>query len=215
MLTQAIQLAEPCDDIDLWDSAATRYGIRRESLPENALKSIYDAYDSLDKNLEKHPGKLPELNSGLLDNLVLAALQAQKVAGDTDLQPAHWRKAINSVLTHCTRRNPGVRDFMKVICERLLPDENHKDWVDRERLADILNAATHIDMSFVRKHFWSLARAFGPGAFKGLQFRLDHPTPIGRDSHECKSVSWQLCWSGMDPTVSATVWLRHCSLNRH
>ncbi len=179
LLAQVIQSAESCmDDIDIWDSAAARYGINRASLPEQELKAVYAAYASLPKNLKNHPGKLQELTSSLLDNLITAALQAQQVEGEDHLGPAHWRKAINSVLTHRTRHNPGVRDFMKVICERLFPDPDNQNWVDREQLADIFHSATHVNREFVERHFWRLARAFGPGAFARLRPCFKHPEPI-------------------------------------
>ncbi|WP_281645455.1 AAA family ATPase [Parendozoicomonas sp. Alg238-R29] len=182
LFTEVIQRAEKCTDIDIWNSTAARHSLSRDLLPKKELEAIYEAYKELPTNLEKHPGKLPTLSSSLLDNLIIAARHAQKVDGDKDLQPAHWRKAINSVLTHSARHNPRVRDFLKVICERLLPDADHKNWVDRERLADMLNSTTHVNRAFIHKNFWSLARAFGPGAFKNLQLRFDHPNPMGSDS---------------------------------
>ncbi|WP_422135339.1 hypothetical protein [Endozoicomonas sp. ALD040] len=58
-----------------------------------------------------------------MNNLILAARLAQQVDHSLQLLPCHWRKAINSVITHGTRQHPSVRDFMKVACWHLLADK--------------------------------------------------------------------------------------------
>ena len=174
----AIQSAEQCAEVDLWDSAAARHGIAPGLIPKEALEGIYSAFDSIPKDIIQQTGLLPVLTGCLLDNLIIAARQAQDGDASETLGPVHWRKAINSVLTHCTRQNPAVRDFMKVACERLLPDPDRQPWVDPERLAQSLRSLKKIDRSFVRRNFWQLARAFDPGIFKNLNLIFESPDSV-------------------------------------
>ncbi|WP_196220969.1 hypothetical protein, partial [Sansalvadorimonas verongulae] len=115
-------------------------------------------YGDIPKDITQTTGALPSLTNGGLDNLIVAALQAQSHEGSDTLEPRHWRRAINSVLTHCTRQHPSVRDFMKVACEKLLPDQDNQEWVDPDQLAQYLRSLKKIDREYIRTNFWHLAR---------------------------------------------------------
>ena len=95
-------------------------------------------------------------------------------------------KPINSVLTHKTRGNKAVRDFMKVVCSQLLPDDQEEDWVDPELLARLLTPLNSLEPQWVKNHFWSLARAFGPGVWPKLY--LDLQLPVLDDIHALLSI---------------------------
>ena len=179
--TTVVQSAECCVEKDMWESVAVRHGIDRDSIPKTALDRMYEAFATIPKDLTGKTGPLPALTESLLDNLIIAARQAQGSDGSTTLEPAHWRKAINSVLTHGTRQNPSIRDFMKVVCERLLPDSasEKRKWVDPERLAQSLRSFRRLDRSFVENNFWQLARALDPMLFQHLKLRFQFPNNRG------------------------------------
>ncbi|MTI11707.1 hypothetical protein, partial [Sansalvadorimonas verongulae] len=176
---EALQSAEPLPEVDMWRSAASRHGIDRDQIPETALDKIYTIYGKIPKDVTQTTGALPVLTHGGLDNLIVAAQQAQSHEGFGTLEPRHWRKAINSVLTHCTRQHPPVRDFMKVACEKLLPDQDNQEWVDPDQLAQYLRPLKKIDRAYVQTNFWHLARACGPGVFKTLKLDFMSPNQWG------------------------------------
>ncbi|WP_422451710.1 hypothetical protein [Endozoicomonas sp. ALC066] len=116
-----VATGKPCPEVDLWDINAVKHNISRAELPEQALHKLYEAFKTVPAGL---CNPLPEMTEGLLNNLILAARRAQQVDQSLQLLPCHWRKAVDSVITHGTRQNPSVRDFMKVACWHLLPDKN-------------------------------------------------------------------------------------------
>ncbi|WP_448218311.1 AAA family ATPase [Endozoicomonas sp. 2B-B] len=191
VLSSMIAMGKPCPEVDIWEINALRHGIHRAELPEQALNEIYEVFETV-------PGglciPLPEITEGLLNNLILAARRAQQVDQSTLLLPCHWRKAINSVVTHGARQHPSVRDFMKVACWHLLPDktpdinkksdENQAAWVDPDRLHDIIMTAPRLDRAFVKENLWQLARAFDPAVFKAQQLRLRYKRPFLSDEEE-------------------------------
>ncbi|WP_448218331.1 AAA family ATPase [Endozoicomonas sp. 2B-B] len=167
-----VTTGEPCPEVDLWDINARKYDIARTELPEQALKQLYKAFKTVPVHL---CSPLPEMTAGLLNNLILAARRAQQVDHSLQLLPRHWRKAINSLITHGTRQHPSVRDFMKVACWHLLPDkttdEDQAASVDPDQLAAIINSAPRLDRKFVRQNLWPLARVFDPAVFKDTGFK--------------------------------------------
>ncbi|WP_422135416.1 AAA family ATPase [Endozoicomonas sp. ALD040] len=187
-----VATGKPCPEVDLWDINARKYDIARTELPEQSLHSLYKAFDTLPGYLCK---PLPEITAELLNNLILAARRAQQVDHSSQLLPRHWRKAINSVITHGTRQNPSVRDFMKVACWHLLPDkttdEDHTATVDPNQLAAIINSAPRLDRKFVKRNLWPLARAFDPAVFKGIELQLSYESPFPKRGK--KAVMDRLC----------------------
>ncbi|WP_422472495.1 AAA family ATPase [Endozoicomonas sp. ALB032] len=180
-----VAAGKPCPEVDLWDINAHKHGISRTELPEQALKQLYQAFETVPCGL---CNPLPEMTKGLLNNLILAAQRAQQVDHASQLLPRHWRKAIDSVVTHGTRQHQSVRDFMKVACWQLLPDKMpdadekpDKDQtasVDPDRLNAIINSALPLNRVFVEQNLWSLARAFDPAVFKGNELRLSYKSPF-------------------------------------
>ncbi|WOG28837.1 AAA family ATPase [Endozoicomonas sp. 8E] len=191
VLNSMVAVGKPCPEVDIWESNALRHGIHRAELPEQALNEVYEAFGTVPGDLCK---PLPEITEGLLNNLILAARRAQQVDQSTLLLPCHWRKAINSVVTHGTRQHPSVRDFMKVACWHLLPDntpdinkksdENQAAWVDPDRLLDIIITAPRLDREFVKENLWQLARAVDPAVFKAQQLRLRYGSPFPLSNEE-------------------------------
>ncbi|WP_257282519.1 AAA family ATPase, partial [Endozoicomonas sp. ISHI1] len=172
---------KPCPEVDLWEINATKHEIIRTELPEQALYELYEAFKTVPAQL---CNPLPEMTEGLLNNLILAARRAQQVDQSPQLLPRHWRKAINSTITHGTRQHPVVRDFMKVACWQLLPDAHEKPDEDRapsvdpDHLNDIIKSTQRFDRAFVEQNLWPLARAFDPAAFnKKLQLSYESPFP--------------------------------------
>ncbi|WP_422472455.1 AAA family ATPase [Endozoicomonas sp. ALB032] len=180
-----IARGKPCSKVDLWGISASRHGITRTEVPEQALDKLYEAFKTVPVGL---CNALPEITEGLLNNLILAARRAKQVDQSQQLLPRHWRKAINSVITHGTRQNPSVRDFMKVACWQLLPDntpdahqkpqEGQAASVDPDQLTAIINSARHLDREFVEQNLWPLARAFDPAVFKGTELQLSYKSPF-------------------------------------
>ncbi|WP_448218333.1 AAA family ATPase [Endozoicomonas sp. 2B-B] len=168
-----------CPAFDIWDINARKHRISQADLPEQVLHSLYEAFKTVPGNL---CSPLPEITEGLLNNLILAARQAQQVDHSLQLLPRHWRKAINSVITHGTRQHPSVRDFMKVACWHLLRDktldEDQTASVDPDQLAAIINSAQRLDRKFVRQNLWPLARAFDPAVFKDAELQLSYESPF-------------------------------------
>ena len=169
-----IQLAEQCIETDVWEAAAIRHGMDVDAIPKESIEKIYKAFSTIPASVLKKAGSLPVLGEDLLDNLIIAARQSQHADAAETLNPAHWRKAVNSVLTHGTRQEPCVRDFMKFICERVLPDDDNQNWIDPEKLAQILASAKTLDRNFVSSNFWSLARCVGAGAFPNLRLMMGY-----------------------------------------
>ncbi|WP_252180316.1 AAA family ATPase [Endozoicomonas sp. 4G] len=180
LFNSMVATGTPCPDLDLWAINADRYDIPRAELPEQALDKLYEAFETVPDNL-CHP--LPKMTDALLNQLILAARRAQQEDQSLQLLPRHWRKAINSTITHGTRQHPTVRDFMKVACWELLPDA-HKEpdqatSVDPDQLTAIINGAPQLDRAFVKQNLWSLARAFDPTVFNGsLQLSYEKPLPL-------------------------------------
>ncbi|WP_422135394.1 AAA family ATPase [Endozoicomonas sp. ALD040] len=166
---------------DPWDINVLKHHIRREKLPEKALHSLYKAFNTVPGYLCK---PLPKMTAGLLSNLILAAQRAKQVDHSSELLPRHWRKAINSVITHGTRQLPAVRDFMKVACWHLLPDKDQAASVDPDQLAAIINSAPRLDRKFVRQNLWPLARAFDPAVFKDAELQLSYKSPFSERSEK-------------------------------
>ncbi|WOG28845.1 AAA family ATPase [Endozoicomonas sp. 8E] len=166
---------KPCLRVDLWGISASRHGIPRSKVPEQALDKLYEAFKTVPDGL---CNALPEITEGLLNNLILAARRAKQVDQSQQLLPRHWRKAINSVITHGTRQNPSVRDFMKVACWHLLPDKDQAASVDPDQLTAIINSDRHLDREFVEQNLWPLARAFDPAIFKGTELQLSYKSPF-------------------------------------
>ncbi|WP_448218332.1 AAA family ATPase [Endozoicomonas sp. 2B-B] len=187
-----VTTGEPCPDVDLWDINARKYDIARTELPEQALKQLYKAFKTVPVHL---CSPLPEMTAGLLNNLILAARRAQQVDHSLQLLPRHWRKAINSLITHGTRQHPSVRDFMKVACWHLLPDktpdQDQVASVDPDRLNAIINSALPLNRVFVEQNLWPLARAFDPAVFKGIELQLSYKSPFPEQGE--KDVMDRLC----------------------
>ena len=156
LLTAARSL--PCPELDIWAHCAAQHGLTRTQLPEQAIDTLYEASDTIPSSLCP---PLPPLSEELLGSLIRAAQQAQKHDSSPTLQAHHWRRAIDSVLTHGTRTHSAARDYMKVTCQQLLPES--RDWVDPGRLQQLLGSAPTLHRQFVVQHLWSLARCFGPG----------------------------------------------------
>ncbi|WP_422135419.1 AAA family ATPase [Endozoicomonas sp. ALD040] len=181
-----------CPAFDIWDINARKHRISQADLPKQVLHSLYEAFKTVPGNL---CSPLPEMTEGLLNNLILAARQAQQVDHSLQLLPRHWRKAINSVITHGTRQHPSVRDFMKVACWHLLRDktldEDQTASVDPDQLAAIINSAQRLDRKFVRQNLWPLARAFDPAVFKDAELQLSYESPFPKQGK--KDVMDRLC----------------------
>ncbi|WOG28858.1 AAA family ATPase [Endozoicomonas sp. 8E] len=170
-----IATAETCPEVGLWGISTVRHNISWADRPEQALHKLYEAFKTVPADLCK---PLPEMTEGLMNNLILAARRAQQLDHSPQLLPCHWRKAINSVITHGTRQHPSVRDFMKVACWHLLPDRDQAASVDPDQLAAIINSAPQLDRTFVKHNLWSLARAFDPAVFKGTELQLSYKNPF-------------------------------------
>ncbi|WP_422492170.1 AAA family ATPase [Endozoicomonas sp. ALD068] len=184
VLHSLVAKGEPCPEVDLWAVNADRHEIPRAELPEQALNKLYQAFKTVPADL---CNPLPELNEGLLNNLIMAARRAQQVDQSSSLLPRHWRRAINSVITHGTRQNPPVRDFMKVACRSLLPDRTpDKDQpisVDPDQLTAIIDSAPQLNRAFLEQNLWPLARAidltaFKNGKSKGLLLSYEEPVSV-------------------------------------
>ncbi|MTI11521.1 hypothetical protein, partial [Sansalvadorimonas verongulae] len=80
-------------EADMWCLAARRHGIDRDKIPETAVNKIYEIYDNIPRNITQITGALPVLAHGGVDNLIVAAQQAQSHEGSDKLEPRHWRKA--------------------------------------------------------------------------------------------------------------------------
>ncbi|WP_448218298.1 AAA family ATPase [Endozoicomonas sp. 2B-B] len=184
VLRSIITRGNPCPQINLWDINALKYGISRAELPEQALHSLYEAFETVPAHL---CNPLPEMTEGLLSNLILAARRAQQVDRSLQLLPRHWRKAIDSVITHGTRQHPSVRDFMKVACWHLLPDktptEDQTASVDPDHLNDIISNTLRLNREFVEHNFWQLARAFDPAVFNG-ELQLSYESPFRQENND-------------------------------
>ncbi|WP_422409574.1 MULTISPECIES: AAA family ATPase [unclassified Endozoicomonas] len=187
-----VATGKSCPELDLWDINARRHGIVRTELPEQALKQLYKAFKTVPDLL---CSPLPEMTEGLLNNLILAARRAQQVDHSLQLLPRHWRKAINSVITHGIRQHPSVRDFMKVACWHLLPgkmpDEDQAASADPDQLAAIINSDPRLDREFVKRNLWQLARAFDPAVFIGTELQLSYESPFPESGE--KEVMDRLC----------------------
>ncbi|WP_252180321.1 AAA family ATPase [Endozoicomonas sp. 4G] len=182
VLCSMVATGSPCPKVDIWGINAFRHGIPRSELPKQALNELYEAFKTVPANL---CDPLPEITERVLNNLILTARRAQQVDQSPQLLPCHWRKAINSVITHGTRQHSAVRDFMKVACWQLLPDAHKKPdayktpdahrkphqtcSVDPDRLNDVINSALPLDREFVKQNLWSLARACDPALFKSAR----------------------------------------------
>ncbi|WP_257287050.1 hypothetical protein, partial [Endozoicomonas sp. SESOKO2] len=184
---------KPCPEVDLWDINARKHDISRTELPEQALDKLYEAFTTVPDHL---CNPLPEMTEALLNNLILAARQAQQVDQSPQLLPRHWRKAIDSVITHGTRQHPTVRDFMKVACRHFLPDvhckpdEDQTASVDPDQLTAIINSAQQLDRAFVRQNLWPLVRALDPAVFNE-KLQLSYKEPFSRWT--AKEVLDKLC----------------------
>ncbi len=176
-----VATGSPCPEVDLWTITASKHGIPRTELPEKALHELYKAFKTVPDDL---CNPLPEMTEGLLNNLIQAARRAQQVDRSPQLLPRHWRKAIDSVITHGARQNPSVRDFVKVACWQLLPhahekpDKHQAAWVDPDRLNAIINSSQRLDRAFLQQNLWQLARAFDPAFFNDGQFSFSVEQPF-------------------------------------
>ena len=163
VLAAALAVGEQCPGLDLWESAARNHGMARADLPEREISQLCEAFKTVPADLCE---PLPQLTPGLLNNLILAAQQAQRWDNAGGLEPRHWRKAVDSVLTHGTRQVPSVRDFIKVASRQLFPDTGENVWVDPERLNSVISSARPLNRKYVEGNVWQLARAVGAGVFR-------------------------------------------------
>lgn len=178
---QWLASAQPCNELDLWERAAIRHGIDRNALPDEAIQGIYQAFSTVGPCVTPRPGQLPPVTATLLDQLIRSANQTKQLDQAENLQAVHWRKAINSVITHGTRCNPTVRAFMKFACEQLLPDYLRSNWVDTDYLARTLSDGRPINQKNIHSELiWPLLRAFDPQFFcktKNTQVTLSFHVP--------------------------------------
>ncbi|WP_422489361.1 AAA family ATPase [Endozoicomonas sp. ALE010] len=184
LLSAALARATPCPEPDIWAICARRHDINRADLPEQTITKLYEAFRTIPRTLCE---PLPTLTEGLLNSLILAARQAQHRDNASALAPRHWRKGIDSLLTHRTRQTASVRDFIKVACRRLLPDADGNHWVDPGRLQGVIASARPLDRTFVKDHLWQLARAFGPALpapGKAGLWSLSFDEPLDSDSEQ-------------------------------
>ena len=184
LLSAALATAMPCPEPDIWAICARRHGMNRADLPEQVITRLYEAFRTIPRLLCE---PLPTLTEGLLNSLILAARQAQHRDNASALAPRHWRKGIDSLLTHRTRQTASVRDFIKVACRRLLPDADGNHWVDPDRLQGVIASARPLDRTFVKEHLWQLARAFGPALpapGKAGLWSLSFDEPLDSDSEQ-------------------------------
>ena len=154
-----LAVASDCEPVASRELACQRHGLAPGALPWEALCRIHQAAS----RLVDQP--LPPLSGRLLDLLIRRALQAQQQDASALLQPAHWRQAVDSLLTHSTRGQPEVRDFLKQVCVWQLPDHDRSLWVDQDRLGAIIRAALPLSADFIARHRWALVRAFSPAVF--------------------------------------------------
>ncbi|WP_448218310.1 AAA family ATPase [Endozoicomonas sp. 2B-B] len=196
LFNTVVATADCCPEVDFWEINARKHGLFRTELPEQALNQLYEASKTVPGNL---CNPLPEMTEGLLNNLILAARRAQQIDQSKQLLPCHWRKAINSVITHGARHNPPVRDFLKVACLQLLPDKTqdaHEQAasVDPDQLNAIINSAPKLDRAFVMQNFWQLTRTIDPTVFKDTESKgllLSYESPIS--SSDKKEALDRLC----------------------
>ncbi|WP_422135397.1 AAA family ATPase [Endozoicomonas sp. ALD040] len=180
IVNSMVATGEPGPELDLWDVSAHKHDISRTELPEQALDELYEAFKTVPAHLCK---PLPEMTEGLLHNLIMAARRAQQVDQSSRLLPRHWRKAINSIITHGTRQHPSVRDFMKVACLQLLRDKDQTASVDPDRLNAIIKGAPRFDRKFVTQNLWPLIRVFNLAFSEGKRsegLHLSYDSPFTR-----------------------------------
>ncbi|WOG28841.1 AAA family ATPase [Endozoicomonas sp. 8E] len=199
LVNSMVAMGKRCRRVDLWDINAHKHDIPRTELPEQSLNELYKAFKTVPADL---CNPLPEITEGLLHNLIMAARRAQQVDQSPQLLPRHWRKAINSLITHGTRQNPSVRDFMKVACWHFLPDKTTNAHekpdeiqiasVDPDRLNDILTSAPRLDTAFVEQNLWPLVRAFDPGVLNE-QLELSYESPLPLRDKEKEEVLGRFC----------------------
>ena len=175
--------SEPCAAVDIWEQACQRHGLIPCQLPREALHNIYQAA------AQACDQPLPRLSGRLLELVIRRARQAQQRDHASQLQPVHWRQAIDSLLSHSTRSQPAVRDFLKQVCSWQLPDpDQHSLWVDQERLEALINNAMPLSPRFLARHRWALVRCFSPAAIQGSTL-----LPNGKDIELDAQLSALVC----------------------
>ncbi|MCY4472673.1 MAG: AAA family ATPase [Kistimonas sp.] len=103
------------------------------------------------------PAQQFQLGTDLLTKLVIQARLEQKLTSADTLEPAHWNKAINSVLLKTYRSNPDLYNLLRLAVRSQLQD-HRCDWVDQLALKRWLQAHPNPDAACIQKHFWSLTR---------------------------------------------------------
>ena len=103
------------------------------------------------------PAQQFQLGPDLLTKLVIQARLEQKRALDDTLAPAHWSKALNSVLLKKYRSNPDLYNFLRLAVRSQVHDDGY-DWVDQIALQRWLQAHPNPDAACIQHHFWSLTR---------------------------------------------------------
>ncbi|MCY4472672.1 MAG: ATP-binding protein, partial [Kistimonas sp.] len=103
------------------------------------------------------PGQQLSLGTDLLTKLVIQARQEQKRALEDALEPAHWSKALNSVLLKKYRSHPDLYNFLRLTVRN--QEQSHGyDWIDQIALQRWLKTHPNPDAACIQQHFWSLTR---------------------------------------------------------
>ena len=185
--SQLLTLAEPLPPVDLWDGFCRRWpqdagqAVRLRQM----LRGYLAAWHSVPPTLAAQAGPAPELTASLLDSLMAAARQQALAESCKEVAAHHWRRALDSVLSHRSRGCPPVHQFLKTVSARLVPDPGPGQWVDPERLAELFASqggpeSERLDLAFLQPRLWSLLRALGPELLPALPLRFD-ATPVPRD----------------------------------
>jgi len=174
--SQALAAAEPLAAVDHWDALRARWQLDEDLAVQlrQAVTGLLRAWASVPSSLASQAGAIPVVTASLLDNLVAAAVQQARQEGAARVAPHHWRRAIDSLLSHRSRHCPPVRDFLKAVSLRLWPDPGPADWVDPDRLAAVMPEQGVLDRAFLKKQWWTLMRALGPGWQAALPLQF-HP----------------------------------------
>ena len=104
------------------------------------------------------------------EKVIRQARLEQKRQGVDNLEPEHWRHAINTVVLKEYRGTPEIHAYLKQICDTLFDSQldSQLDWVDRDALVQILNNNPILDRGWVHEHYWQLLRVFSPKLFPRL-----------------------------------------------
>ena len=162
---------------DITPPSASEIADLRSSGQLAAINQLLEAIRSLGISARKEWPAPPALTRGLIDKLYVQLELEKQITNSPEVQQEHWRRAVTLVILEEYRGNTEVYAWLKFVRDRLFPEGIQDQlWIDARSLQQFAESAYFPDRTWLRKHFWQLARSIGPGWLQDWPTEYQEPS---------------------------------------